>query len=257
MPFLTTTQAGFDSAPRRRYNAIEAAEEVEEETGWKLVHGDVFRPPQNPMMLSVLVGTGVQVRPRAPLPRATAKYNPRRGCFLEEGQQHWKFTPPGAHKLAQSSPSPPLLQSTPISTPSSKQPLASQSHPDALWTSPPTPTPTRTQTTSMAVITMVFAVLGFLSPANRGGLMTAMLLLFVFMGVPAGYASAFLHKSLKVFWRATGIRRSHAYAHGQPALCIAHILESQRRVVGSHRPPAVSFGPLLPRRAPTGAKTSF
>jgi transmembrane 9 superfamily protein 2/4 len=27
-----------------RYNAIEAAEEVEEETGWKLVHGDVFRP---------------------------------------------------------------------------------------------------------------------------------------------------------------------------------------------------------------------
>mmetsp|Transcript_2627 Transcript_2627/g.8786 ORF Transcript_2627/g.8786 Transcript_2627/m.8786 type:complete len:631 (+) Transcript_2627:50-1942(+) len=100
-----------------RYNAIEAAEEVEEETGWKLVHGDVFRPPQNPMMLSVLVGTGVQ-------------------------------------------------------------------------------------TTSMAVITMVFAVLGFLSPANRGGLMTAMLLLFVFMGVPAGYASAFLHKSLKgADWR--------------------------------------------------------
>ena len=43
----------------------------------------------------------------------------------------------------------------------------------------------------------VFAVLGFLSPANRGGLMTAMLLLFVFMGVPAGYSSAFLHKSLK------------------------------------------------------------
>merc|ERR1712070_604774 len=45
--------------------------------------------------------------------------------------------------------------------------------------------------------TMAFAVLGFLSPANRGGLMTAMLLLFVFMGVPAGYASAFLHKTLK------------------------------------------------------------
>ena len=43
----------------------------------------------------------------------------------------------------------------------------------------------------------VAAMLGFLSPANRGGLMTAMLLLFVFMGVPAGYSSAFLHKSLK------------------------------------------------------------
>ena len=31
-----------------RYNATEAAEDVEEETGWKLVHGDVFRLPYNP-----------------------------------------------------------------------------------------------------------------------------------------------------------------------------------------------------------------
>jgi len=100
-----------------RYNSMEVADEVEEETGWKLVHGDVFRPPKNAMLLSVLVGTGVQ-------------------------------------------------------------------------------------TFAMSVITMVFAVLGFLSPANRGGLMTASLLLFVFMGVPAGYASAFLHKSLKgVQWK--------------------------------------------------------
>ena len=98
--------------PPLRYNAIEASDEMEEETGWKLVHGDVFRPPALPMLLSVFVGTGVQ-------------------------------------------------------------------------------------TLAMSIITMCFAVLGFLSPANRGGLMTAMLLLFVFMGVPAGYSSAFLHKSLK------------------------------------------------------------
>ena len=34
-----------------RYNATEAAEDVEEETGWKLVHGDVYaaaRPPTPP-----------------------------------------------------------------------------------------------------------------------------------------------------------------------------------------------------------------
>jgi len=100
-----------------RYNAAEMSDDVEEETGWKLVHGDVFRPPKAGMMLSVLVGTGVQL-------------------------------------------------------------------------------------IAMAVITMIFAVLGFLSPANRGGLMTAMLLLFVFMGVPAGYSSAFLHKTLKgVEWK--------------------------------------------------------
>mmetsp|Transcript_16331 Transcript_16331/g.24626 ORF Transcript_16331/g.24626 Transcript_16331/m.24626 type:complete len:343 (+) Transcript_16331:3-1031(+) len=100
-----------------RYNAAEVSDDVEEETGWKLVHGDVFRPPKAGMMLSVFVGTGVQLM-------------------------------------------------------------------------------------AMAVITMIFAVLGFLSPANRGGLMTAMLLLFVFMGVPAGYSSAYLHKTLKgVEWK--------------------------------------------------------
>ena len=50
----------------------------------------------------------------------------------------------------------------------------------------------------MSVVTMLFAVLGFLSPANRGGLMTAMLLLFVFMGVLGGYFSASLYKTFKV-----------------------------------------------------------
>jgi len=81
----------------RRYREMENQEDAQEETGWKLVHGDVFRPPSRPLLLSVLVGTGVQVF-------------------------------------------------------------------------------------SMALITMIFAVLGFLSPANRGGLMTAMVVLFVVMG---------------------------------------------------------------------------
>ena len=49
----------------------------------------------------------------------------------------------------------------------------------------------------MAAISVGCAMLGFLSPANRGGLLTATLLTFVLMGVPAGYSSAFLHKSLK------------------------------------------------------------
>ena len=42
---------------------------------------------------------------------------------------------------------------------------------------------TGSQLLAMTVVTMGFAVLGFLSPANRGGLMTAMLLLFAFMGI--------------------------------------------------------------------------
>ena len=44
------------------YNEMQTLEEAQEETGWKLVHGDVFRPPQShPMLLSVLVGTGAQI----------------------------------------------------------------------------------------------------------------------------------------------------------------------------------------------------
>jgi transmembrane 9 superfamily protein 2/4 len=34
---------------------------VQEDSGWKLVHGDVFRPPKYPLPLSVLVGNGVQL----------------------------------------------------------------------------------------------------------------------------------------------------------------------------------------------------
>merc|ERR1712038_1660125 len=47
----------------RRYNAEdpEAIELQQEETGWKLVHGDVFRKPANPSLFAAMVGTGVQV----------------------------------------------------------------------------------------------------------------------------------------------------------------------------------------------------
>lgn len=32
-----------------------------EESGWKLVHGDVFRPPRHPKLLAALVGAGLQI----------------------------------------------------------------------------------------------------------------------------------------------------------------------------------------------------
>lgn len=97
-------------ADLRRYNQMEPNEEVEE-TGWKLVHGDIFRPPSHPLFLSVLIGSGVQVL-------------------------------------------------------------------------------------GMGVVTMLFAVLGFLSPANRGGLMTAVIVLFVVMGSFGGY---FAERNYKMF----------------------------------------------------------
>eukprot|EP01061_Rhynchopus_euleeides_P034896 TRINITY_DN58862_c0_g1_i1.p2 TRINITY_DN58862_c0_g1~~TRINITY_DN58862_c0_g1_i1.p2 ORF type:complete len:640 (+),score=291.32 TRINITY_DN58862_c0_g1_i1:46-1965(+) len=44
-----------------RYNAIEDADDLNDETGWKLVHSDVFRPPARKQLLAVYVGTGVQL----------------------------------------------------------------------------------------------------------------------------------------------------------------------------------------------------
>ena len=44
-----------------RYNSIEEKEELQEESGWKLVHADVLRPPPLPMLLAASVGTGMQL----------------------------------------------------------------------------------------------------------------------------------------------------------------------------------------------------
>lgn len=101
-----------------RYNQIESADDAQEEFGWKLVHGDVFRPPRKGMLLAVLLGSGVQV-------------------FF------------------------------------------------------------------MALITLFFACLGFLSPANRGALMTCAMVLYVCLGTPAGYVSARMYKAFGgVKWKS-------------------------------------------------------
>lgn len=90
----------------RKYNEIleMTEEEQQEETGWKLIHGDVFRPPANGEYLAIFYGIG-------------------------------------------------------------------------------------TQLIAMIVICLVFAAFGILSPANRGALMTAFVVLFVCMGFVAGYFS--------------------------------------------------------------------
>ena len=58
----------------------------------------------------------------------------------------------------------------------------------------------------MAFIAIAGAMLGFLSPANRGSLLTAVLLLFVLMGVVAGYTGSYTYKSLKgAHWKTLTI----------------------------------------------------
>ena len=39
----------------------DAEDGVQEDSGWKLVHGDVFRSPKNPLLLSVFLGNGSQL----------------------------------------------------------------------------------------------------------------------------------------------------------------------------------------------------
>ncbi|KAF9465037.1 Nonaspanin TM9SF [Collybia nuda] len=94
-----------------RYNAIDLSEDVQEDWGWKLVHGEVFRTPQNPMVLSVMVGNGAQL------------------C-------------------------------------------------------------------SMVGVTLVFALMGFLSPSNRGSLATVMMVCWTLFGGIGGYFSSRVYASL-------------------------------------------------------------
>lgn len=44
-----------------RYNQVDLDEDIQEDFGWKLVHGEVFRPPKKRMWLSVAVGSGAQL----------------------------------------------------------------------------------------------------------------------------------------------------------------------------------------------------
>ncbi|TKW22126.2 hypothetical protein SEVIR_4G205800v4 [Setaria viridis] len=104
------------------YNQLENQEEAQEESGWKLLHGDVFRPPVNADTLCVYVGTGVQ--------------------FF-----------------------------------------------------------------GMLLVTLLLAILGLLSPSNRGGFMTAMLLLWVFMGLFAGYSTGRLYMMFRGSeWKKVAIK---------------------------------------------------
>lgn len=96
-----------------RYNDPESLEEDREETGWKLLHGDVYRTPDNAGLLTVYVGTGMQLL-----------------CMI--------------------------------------------------------------------FVTLCFSLLGFVSPANRGSLLTALIFLFVLLGSYAGYTTARMAKFFKM-----------------------------------------------------------
>jgi len=43
------------------HGTLRLQDDTLEETGWKLVHGDVFRPPQRTKLLAALIGSGIQI----------------------------------------------------------------------------------------------------------------------------------------------------------------------------------------------------
>ncbi|ONK68455.1 uncharacterized protein A4U43_C05F11710 [Asparagus officinalis] len=53
------------------------------------------------------------------------------------------------------------------------------------------------QILGMAGVTIVFAALGFMSPASRGMLLTGMIILYLFLGIIAGYAGVRLWRTIK------------------------------------------------------------
>ena len=61
MILLRTLRADY-ARYTRDDDDLEALErDMSEESGWKLVHGDVFRPPKYLEVLAALIGTGVQL----------------------------------------------------------------------------------------------------------------------------------------------------------------------------------------------------
>lgn len=44
-----------------KYNEVNLDDDISDESGWKLIHGDVFRPPQQKLLLSIFVGSGAQL----------------------------------------------------------------------------------------------------------------------------------------------------------------------------------------------------
>ncbi|KAL2496633.1 Transmembrane 9 superfamily member 12 [Forsythia ovata] len=53
------------------------------------------------------------------------------------------------------------------------------------------------QITGMAVVSIVFAALGFMSPASRGMLLTGMIILYLFLGIAAGYVGVRMWRTIK------------------------------------------------------------
>jgi transmembrane 9 superfamily member 2/4 len=101
---------------------------------------------------------------------------------------------------------------------------------------------TGVQVISMVSLILFFTSLGFLSPEHRGGLLTTMLVLFVFMGIFAGYSSGRLFKMFGgAAWKANAFGTAVVF----PGLCFGVFFFINFFLIGEESSGAVSFTLLL------------
>jgi len=94
----------------------------------------------------------------------------------------------------------------------------------------------------MAFISIACAMLGFLSPANRGSMLTVTLLLFVLMGCVAGYSAAIVYKSFKGSqWKALTLLTAFLY----PGITFSIFFVLNFFIWGQASSGAVPFGTMF------------
>jgi len=94
----------------------------------------------------------------------------------------------------------------------------------------------------MAFISIACAMLGFLSPANRGSMLTVTLLLFVLMGCVAGYSAAVVYKAFKgTQWKALTLLTAFLY----PGITFVIFFVLNFFILGQGSSGAVPFGTMF------------
>jgi hypothetical protein len=61
MQLISAFVHSFSQSTATGFANLAPQEDVQEDWGWKLVHGEVFRTPNNPLVLSALIGNGAQL----------------------------------------------------------------------------------------------------------------------------------------------------------------------------------------------------
>lgn len=94
----------------------------------------------------------------------------------------------------------------------------------------------------MGFLTILFSMMGFLSPANRGALIMALLLLYVLMGSVAGYVTSRLYKALKgkAYQKATTLT-----AVAFPGICFGLFFIMNILALTQHSSDAVPFTTMV------------